>query len=195
MSLSLRPLAAADTERVLAWRNSPTVSQWMYGDRAIGEAEHAGWMRSVLVARASPAPDRLYWVAELDQTPVGVANLARIDRANGRCDWAYYLADPAVRGRGVGAAVEYAVLRHVFDVLQLNKLCCEVLAENAAVIALHEGFGFQREALLRAHVRKAGQWRDVVGLGLLASDWAQIEPECRARIETRGWDLGALSLT
>ena len=67
------------------------------------------------------------------------------------------------------------MLAHVFETLRLNKLWCEVLAENTAVIGLHERFGFTREALLREHVMKSGARHDVVGLGLLRREqgWAQ----------------------
>lgn len=193
MSVRLRPLAREDGPRVLAWRNSETVARWMYGDHAISEAEHGRWLESVLAARASARPDRLYWIVELESTPVGVANFASIDRETRTAEWAYYLADPAVRGRGVGAAVEYAMLQHAFGRLALARLRCEVLVENAAVIALHESFGFRREALLRAHGLKDGAWRDVVGLGLTAADWALAAPACAERLRARGYDLGGLS--
>ena len=166
MSVRLRRLAREDGARVLAWRNDPAVAAYMYGDHEIGGAEHARWLDAAL-----SLPDRCYWIVELDDAPVGLANLGRIDPGASRCDWAFYLADPAVRGRGVGAAVEYRVLRHVFETLELNKLWCEVLADNRAVVRLHERFGFTREALFRDHVRKGGVFRDVVGLGMLKREW------------------------
>lgn len=191
MSVRLRPLERADGPQVLAWRNSPEVARWMYGDHVITDAEHARWLESVMAAQDSPSPDQFYWIVEVEGAPAGVANLVAIDRANGRAEWAYYLADPAMRGRGVGAAVEFAVLSHVFGPLGLNKLCCEVLAENTAVIALHESFGFRREALFRDHVRKAGARRDVIGLGLLAGDWVEAEPACAERLRAKGHDPDA----
>lgn len=182
MSVRLRPLAAADSERVLAWRNSDAVAPFMYTDRPIS-GEHGRWLAAALTA-----DDRRYWIIELDDRPVGLANLARIDRGNARCEWAYYLADPAVRGRGVGAVVEFAVLDCVFGPLGLHKLWCEVLLDNEAVWRLHESFAFRREALYRDHVRKGGAWRDVVGLGLLADDWAAARPACAARLAQKGHD-------
>ena len=167
MSVRLRRLVMEDGPRVLAWRNDPAVAAYMYGDHVIGEAEHALWLDAALTRE-----DRRYWIVELDGAPVGLANLARIDLAASRCDWAFYLASQAVRGRGVGAAVEYLVLRHVFETLELNKLWCEVLADNTAVVRLHERFGFTREALFRDHVRKGGMLRDVVGMGLLRREWS-----------------------
>jgi UDP-4-amino-4,6-dideoxy-N-acetyl-beta-L-altrosamine N-acetyltransferase len=172
---------------VLAWRNGPDVARWMYSDHQIGEAEHARWLDAAL-----DKPDRLYWIIELDGAPVGLANLARIDPDASRCEWAFYLADPAVRGRGVGAAVEYLVLRHVFETLQLNKLWCEVLADNAGVVRLHERFGFTREAHFRDHVRKGERFCDVVGLGLLAREWPGVRAAAEARL--RAVDTGDMSL-
>jgi UDP-4-amino-4,6-dideoxy-N-acetyl-beta-L-altrosamine N-acetyltransferase len=188
MSVRLRRLRAEDSDRVLAWRNSPEVAAYMYTDHAISPDEHARWL-----AAALKAEDRRFWIIELDGAPVGLANLARIDEAASRCEWAFYLADPSTRGRGVGAAVEYLVLGHVFERLGLNKLWCEVLVENEGVWRLHEGFGFTREALYREHVNKGGTFRDVVGLGLLRRDW----PEAKARAEERlgrSFDLSALSI-
>ena len=180
MSVHLRGLRAADGARVRGWRNSAEVARYMYGDHEIGEAEHAAWLQSALTGE-----DRRYWIVERDGAPVGLANLARIDRAASRCDWAFYLAEPAVRGQGVGAAVEYLVLAHVFETLRLNKLWCEVLAENTAVIGLHERFGFTREALLREHVMKSGARHDVVGLGLLRREWPAIKAAMSPRLEGR----------
>jgi UDP-4-amino-4,6-dideoxy-N-acetyl-beta-L-altrosamine N-acetyltransferase len=188
MSVRLRALAAADSERVLAWRNSPEVAAYMYTDHEITPDEHARWF-----ARGLQGGDRRYWIIELDGAPVGLANLTRIDPANSRCDWAFYLADPAVRGRGVGAAVEYLVLGHVFERLQLNKLWCEVLVGNAAVVKLHERFGFVREALFRNHVLKAGHYHDVTGLGLLAREWPAAKAKAEAQLAAR-FDLTALAI-
>ena len=160
----------------------------MYGDHIISEPEHALWLDAALV-RA----DRCYWIVELEGAPVGLANLTRIDPEASRCEWAFYLADPAVRGRGVGAAVEYLVLGHVFEGVGLNKLWCEVLADNKAVVRLHERFGFSREALFRDHVRKGGVFQDVVGLGLLRREWPQVKAAAADQL-TRSWAVEALSL-
>ena len=188
MSVHLRRLQGGDRARVLAWRNSPDVAAYMYGDHVISEAEHALWLDAAL-----SRPDRCFWIIELDGAPVGLSNLAGIDPAASRSDWAFYLADPAVRGRGVGAAVEYLVLGHVFEDLELNKLWCEVLASNTAVVRLHERFGFTREALFRDHVRKGGVFQNVVGLGLLRREWPGIKATAESQLRRAG-ALTSLSL-
>ena len=78
----------------------------------------------------------------MDEAPVGLANPYDIDCCNQRCAWAYYLADPSVRGLGVGSFVEYWMLEYVFEALKFAKLWCEVLVSNEPVWRLHETFGF-----------------------------------------------------
>jgi UDP-4-amino-4,6-dideoxy-N-acetyl-beta-L-altrosamine N-acetyltransferase len=182
MAVRLRPLSAADSERVLAWRNSPAVAAHMYSDHPISPDEHARWL-----ANALAAPDRRYWIIEDDGSPVGLANITGLDATRRRCEWAYYLGEASVRGRGVGAAAEFLVIDHVFGTLRLNKLWCEVLVENEAVWRLHESFGFTRESLFRDHVFKAGRFQDVIGLGLLAADWAKVREACAARLAQKGY--------
>jgi UDP-4-amino-4,6-dideoxy-N-acetyl-beta-L-altrosamine N-acetyltransferase len=187
VSLSLRRIVPTDSARLLAWRNSPDVAAYMYSDHTISQSEHDRWF-----AGALGAADRRYWIIESDGLPVGLANLARIDVAAKRCEWAYYLGEVAARGQGLGSRIEYIVLRHVFETMGFNKLWCEVLVGNEAVWKLHESFGFIREALFRDHVFKAGQFEDVVGLGMLASDWTVARPAIEARLKARGHDPQAL---
>ena len=72
----------------------------------------------------------------------------------------------------------------------LRKLWCEVLITNEAVWKLHQKFGFRQEALLRAHVVKAGHPVDVMGLGLLAEDWAAARPAMAERLQRLGYAVG-----
>jgi UDP-4-amino-4,6-dideoxy-N-acetyl-beta-L-altrosamine N-acetyltransferase len=159
----------------------------MYTDHVISKAEHALWLDAALTK-----DDRCYWIIEANGAAAGLANLARIDHVARRCELGHYLADPRMRGRGVGACVEYIILQHVFETLKLNKLWCEVLIENERAWRLHESFGFVREARFRDHVCKGGRFQDVVGLGMLAKDWAVARPGCEARLAARGYDVADL---
>lgn len=182
--IELRDVRPEDSRSLLDWRNMPEVSAWMYSDHVISKAEHDRWF-----AAAMADPTRRYWIIEQDGKPVGLANLYDIAPAHRKCAWAYYLADPSTRGKGVGSYVEFRMIEHVFAELGFNKLWCEVLIGNEPVWRLHESFGFKREALFRAHVFKNGEPRDVVGLGLLAEDWAQVRPKSLDRLRAKGFDL------
>jgi len=181
-TVTLRDLTPDDSNRILAWRNSEAVRPYMYTDHLISADEHARWFAGI------PGDDRRrYWIIELDGRPVGLANLYDIDRRHGRCAWAYYLADPAVRGLGLGSYIEFWIIEQVFGPQGLTKLWCEVLASNEAVWRLHEKHGFVQEARFRRHVVKDGAGVDVLGLGLLAEDWAVKRGEMAARLKDKGF--------
>lgn len=176
--IELRPMQAADKELVRSWRNRPEVSQYMYTDQQIGPEEHEKWFRKTLVD-----PTKCYWIITHEGESLGVACLYDIDRTHRRCYWAFYLADSQMRGKGLGGFVERAVLRHVFDSLQLNKLCCEVLADNRAVVALHEKFGFRQEGYFREHIFKGGQMMDIVCLAMARPEWEAKRPEIERKLK------------
>jgi len=180
---ALRPLRDDDKDRILAWRNSSDVRAYMYTDHVISPEEHARWFAGV-----AGDERRRYWIIEAAGKPVGLANLYDIDPRNRRCAWAYYLADPGVRGMGLGSYVEYWMLQQVFETLGLHKLWCEVLVSNEPVWRLHETFGFRQEARFRDHVVKDGAPQDVLGLGILAPEWRERRPAMAERLKSKGFE-------
>lgn len=174
--MQLRDVSDQDREMLLRWRNLPEVSRYMYSDHTITPEEHNRWFANL--AKDSSRRD---WIIMLDDEPVGLANLVDINTEASRCYWAFYLSSDSTRGRGVGSWVEYQILKVVFEDLALNKLCCEVFASNVAVVSMHEGFGFRREAMYREHLWRDGLPVDVIGLAMLRSDWEL----CRSGIEAR----------
>lgn len=178
---ALRELRDEDRDMIRRWRNLPEVAQYMYTDHAIGPEEHARWFEQV---RRDPTCK--YWIMVSDGQDVGVVNLSSIDLQNRRCYWAFYIGEPGLRGKGVGAYTEYRVISYVFDELGLNKLCAEVLGFNEPVLKLHAKFGFRQEGILREHVVKGGRPLDVVSIGLLKSEWDTIRPDVQARLTKAG---------
>jgi UDP-4-amino-4,6-dideoxy-N-acetyl-beta-L-altrosamine N-acetyltransferase len=97
----------------------------MLSDHVIDEFEHARWFESIRTDDT-----KKYWVIMKDDQPVGCANLTRIDLNRSSCDWALYVAEPEIRGKGTGQAAGFLMERFVFDDLGLERLSCEVLGSN-----------------------------------------------------------------
>ena len=179
--ITLRDIQPEDKEKVRQWRNLPEVAKYMYTDHYITPEEHEKWFQRIM-----QDPTCHYWIIVCDGQDVGVANIYGVDQRHQRCYWAFYVASPDVRGKGVGSMVEYLVLRYVFDELGLNKLCCEVLAFNEAVISMHKSFGFQVEGVFRQHVIKGGVPTDIVCLAMLRSEWVLLKPAIEERLRQKG---------
>jgi len=180
-SFYLRDVRADDKEAIHQWRNSPDVARYMYTDHHITEAEHERWFQNVL-----KDPRRKYWIIMYERNAIGLVNLYDIDEKNRRCFWAFYISSQNVRAKGTGSFVEYQVMKYVFDDLEYNKLCCEVLSFNQAVIDMHKSFGFREEGVYRQHMIKNEDYVDVVALAILKSEWDKKKPEIEKKLKTKG---------
>ena len=179
--IRLRELQPADKEKLRTWRNRPEVAMHMYADHCISAVEHEQWFR-----RIAADPARRYWIIVHDASDVGLVNIYDLDWQNQRAYWAFYIAEPGTRGKGVGSFVEYSILHYAFDDQGLNKLCCEVLASNEAVVNMHKSFGFRQEGLYREHIIKGGQPFDVVTLAMLRGEWEVRKLETETRLRKKG---------
>ena len=107
IQVTMRAPVEDDRARLLAWRNLPEISRWMYGDHLITPDEHDHWFDRLATHSGSH-----YWVIELEGEPVGLANLADISTVHLRASWAYYLASPSVRDAQWRAFEHYWVLSY-----------------------------------------------------------------------------------
>ncbi|MBX3165000.1 MAG: UDP-4-amino-4,6-dideoxy-N-acetyl-beta-L-altrosamine N-acetyltransferase [Bacteroidetes bacterium] len=175
--ITLSELTIVDIELVRNWRNSPEVSQYMYTDAEITAEQQLNWFKKISVDQSCK-----YWIIEYENKKLGLVSITGIDKTLSSCYWAFYLGDTSVRGGGIGSKIEYNILQYVFNKLKLNKLRCEVFVSNDKVIKMHEKFGFRREAYYREHCIKGENKLDVVGLGILKSEWQIIEPLMKEKI-------------
>ncbi|WP_374354561.1 UDP-4-amino-4,6-dideoxy-N-acetyl-beta-L-altrosamine N-acetyltransferase [Chitinimonas sp.] len=169
--ISFQPLLdqpAEVLEQIRLMRNSDSVRRYMYNEHEISTEEHAAWLNGL----RHNANER-FMVVQYRQVVVGVVALRSIRWADKTADWAFYL-DESVQGKGVGGVVEYKLLQMVFFEMELQKLNCEVLETNPAVIAMHQRFGFAVEGVRRANIFKNGRRLDVYLLGILLEDWVGI---------------------
>ncbi|MCY6383766.1 UDP-4-amino-4,6-dideoxy-N-acetyl-beta-L-altrosamine N-acetyltransferase [Hoeflea prorocentri] len=167
-SVVLRKIAQCTDEQKSAMRlvrNQPSVRTSMYTDHEITSEEHLAWLERTL-----NDPNQIFFIVLVHNNVAGAASINAMDRRHKKADWAFYL-DENQRG-GLGAAIEFALINHVFDDLALEKLNCEVLETNPAVVKMHQKFGFEREGLRRSNVIKNGERIGVHFLGLTRPDWS-----------------------
>ena len=74
------------------------------------------------------------------------------------------VVDPDHRGRGIGRRLAHQAVLDAVD-MGLGKLVVEVISDQAPLIAMFRGLGFEPESLLTDHVRdRSGQTRDLIVL-------------------------------
>jgi UDP-4-amino-4,6-dideoxy-N-acetyl-beta-L-altrosamine N-acetyltransferase len=167
-----------DTEtqlKVLIIRNESSIRKWMYSDHVITVNEHLSW-----ISRLKKDQTQYIWALLNDQLePVGVVSLNKIDIINSKCEWAFYLSETA-RG-GLGSALEFFLIEYAFNIFNIEKLNCEVLEGNDAVVKLHKRFHFTDEGFRRENVVKDGSRVGVHLLGLTKSEWIRNRDDVLAK--------------
>lgn len=168
---------------VLEIRNAEAVRKAMYTEHVITRDEHFHYIDAL----KSDDKQQIFAVLNDEAVPVGVVGLNDIDRLHEKTDWAFYL-DVSARG-GVGSALEVFMLDYVFNDMGLEKLNCEVLETNAAVVAMHKKFGFQEEGFRRANVIKDGVRIGVHFLGITKDDWTAQKPRVLKALSSKISDI------
>jgi len=163
--------------RVRLLRNQPDVRKYMYTSHEISEAEHQAWLDSL----KGNARQSVFVIVDAEQA-IGVVSLSAINTLQKTADWAFYL-DSQVQGKGFGSLVEFWLLDHAFNAAGLEKLNCEVLQSNTAVIGMHQKFGFTLEGVRRQNILRDGQRLDVVLLGITRDEWQVKRPSLEPSIQ------------
>jgi UDP-4-amino-4,6-dideoxy-N-acetyl-beta-L-altrosamine N-acetyltransferase len=151
---------------VREWRTRPDIARWMNTPGPASAEAQRAWF-----ARRQDDDTSEHWMVRVDGEPVGVINLAEIDRDNRRASVGYYLGRP--ERVPLGGLVMAYLLNDAFarEDLNLRKITGEVLGGNERVLKLHEMLGYRRVGVYRDHVGKDDGWHDVVLWELLREDW------------------------
>ena len=120
MTVTLRPAAEGDAERLLTWRNDPETRRRAFTTEEVSPDEHRAWL-----ARRLADPATALFIAEDDGEPVGQV---RLDREAGNVGVVSIAVAPEARGRGLASVLLDALAAH--PGLGVSRLRAEVKPDN-----------------------------------------------------------------
>ena len=164
LSSQIRPVVLDDLERLLVWRNHPTIRRYMYTQHAITPDEHLQWFN-----RASQDQKKHLFIFEENHQPLGFINFSELTCGGGIANWGFYIAPDAPRGSG--RQLGRAALSHAFSALRFHKICGQALAYNERSIQLHQSLGFAQEGILRDQHFDGERYHHSICFGLLGLEW------------------------
>jgi len=171
--IHLRPFEPLDYPRLLAAVDSlPALVQWAgpFFRFPLDEAQLDAYRDS---AEGDPSTRRIYTACDGKGGPVGHIELNDIDGHSARL--CRVLIDPASRGLGFGRAMVRHALRVAFDDLGLKRVDLGVFDFNTIAIRCYELEGFVKEGHLRQARRVGDETWSLDLMGILLSEWRQIE--------------------
>lgn len=171
--VTLRPVEQGDIEFMRNLINDP----WMEG-RIVGWAlpiskkDQEQWYANY---RNTDKEIRFIVETEMDGV-VGLTGLKDIDYKNGVATSAGMRIKRDIQSKGVATDAYMTMFRYAFNELRLHRVNTSALEENAISIHVMEKVGCIREGLHRDAIFKKGEYKNLVTMGCLASDyWRKAE--------------------
>jgi RimJ/RimL family protein N-acetyltransferase len=162
--LVLRPWTEDDVDAMVAGCNDPDVAHWIPTIPHPYTRENA-----ISFIRGEVAPEHTAFAMELDGRVVGGIGMG-LNSLEYRATMGYWVAAGA-RGNGVCTRALRTLARYALVELELQRVDLITEPENIASQRVAEKVGFQREGVLRAHLRHPdGRIRDSVMFSLLPGE-------------------------
>jgi RimJ/RimL family protein N-acetyltransferase len=162
--LLLRPWTEDDVDALVAGCNEPEIARW------IPTIPHPYTKEDALAfIRGEVRDDHDALAIELDGRVVGGIGMG-LNSEEYRARVGYWVA-ARERGRGVCTRALRLLSRHALDELEVQRVDLITDPENVASQRVAEKVGFQREGVMRAHLRHPdGRIRDSVLFSLLPGE-------------------------
>jgi RimJ/RimL family protein N-acetyltransferase len=106
-----------------------------------------------------------------DDRFIGMASIEYVDWTNGNGFLTLGIGEADSRRKGYGTQALTLLLRYAFGELNLYRVTAVVPAYNEGALRLFHKFGFVEEVRRRKALHRDGQFWDIIGLGLLNTEW------------------------
>ena len=162
--LRLRPWTEHDVDAIVKGCNDPDVSWWIPTiPSPYTEADALAFIRGEV------RPEHQALAVELGGRVVGGIGMG-LNSNDYRATMGYWIAAPE-RGQGICTRALRLLSRYALDELEVQRVDLVTDADNVASQRVAEKVGFQREGVLRAHLRHPdGRIRDSVMFSLLPGE-------------------------
>jgi RimJ/RimL family protein N-acetyltransferase len=119
----------------------------------------------ILIANSTP-------VLKTQQPARGLFKINNIDWVNRKCTEGH---DTFIdqRGYGYGKLIVEAGTDFIFEILNMNRIECEILENNIASQKCCEYVGYTKEGVKRKAIHKCGQYIDSYCYGILFEEWKE----------------------
>ena len=175
--IRLRRNERSDIPKFVEWLNDPEVCRYLLLRMAISLADEEQWFENMLKL---PANEQPFGIEISSPEPSGNGNNWRLI---GNCsfmdiNWTarsvevgLFIGDKFCWNKGYGTEVMCLLLRLGFETLNLNRVFLRVDEANKGGIRAYEKAGFVHEGRLRQGTFRNGEYRDMLLMSVLRSEW------------------------
>lgn len=119
-------------------------------------------------------PDCLYWIVETDAGPAGFVIMRDIHSKDRNIELQRIaVAEP---GRGLGSQVLRVVMEKAFREFGAHRLWLDTYSDNARAQHVYRSAGFKQEGILRECKKWGDEYRSLVLMSILESEYVVTRP-------------------
>jgi len=167
MKIALKRLTENELELIMNWRMREDIDRYLTTSPKLTLNGQFEWFEKLKQDNT-----QLWWIVWLGVTPIGVMHLIHIDYAHMRCYGpGWFMGDKKMLNLKQLVALGRNCYDFAFNVLGLNRLYSDVMAENEGVIRLTKIIGAEIEGIQKQHAFKNGVFHDMVLVGLTKQLW------------------------
>lgn len=115
--------------------------------------------------------DNARFAIEADGIVVGQCGLSAFNETDRTVELGIAIGDKAYWGRGYGRDAVRVLVEYAFRYRNMRKVWLRVWGNNERGIRAYRAAGFVEEGRLRRHVWSAGEYVDLVYMGILREEW------------------------
>jgi RimJ/RimL family protein N-acetyltransferase len=106
---------------------------------------------------------------------IGFVDLEGISWLHGDAWVGIGIGDPEDWSLGYGTDAMQVLLRYAFQELNLFRVSLTVFSYNERAVRSYEKAGFVHEGRARRALRRDGRWWDLIFMGILRPEWAEVQ--------------------
>jgi RimJ/RimL family protein N-acetyltransferase len=174
----LRALELADLNRIYQWHNDPELYATLTSPfHPVSLQTVEDWLKK----KVQYSDKEINYAICLTDTSEHIGNiyLRDIDYINRNGFLGAFIGRPENRGKGYAGEALLLAVEYAMNALGMERLYMYVLADNLPARRHLERCGFQVEGTMRRHIFKNGVFKDVLVMGMCASDYAEFQKNAK----------------
>ena len=182
----LEPLTRAHVPALCEVGLDPELWRWTLSNVRTGE-DMQRYVDDALSARERGTAYPFVTIERASGRVVGSTRFCAIEPAHRRLEIGYTFVAPSHQRTAINTEAKYLMMRHAFEVLDVNRVEFKTDALNAKSRAALLRIGAKEEGTLRGHaITDGGRIRDSVYYSVLASEWPAVRAALEAKLREPG---------
>lgn len=167
--ITLRAVEKNDLEKLLEWRNTPSLRRYFREYRELNYSQQLSWFEEKV--NNDPSTRMFSILNKKDGKLIGACGLCYIDWINKTADFSIYIGADDLYIDDIYAPDAAKVMkRYAFDELALNRLWAEIYSFDTQKFEFFKTLNFTLEGTHRQTHWGEGKWHDSYFFGYVKSD-------------------------